>query len=254
MAVTTETSESTYTGNAVTVAFATGFRFLNNSEVTVTKALSGASPVTQTEGVHYSLTGAGNDAGGTVTFIVAPAAASTITITRDVPFTQTTAFRTQGAFSPATHENAFDEAAFRDQQLDRRLAVVEAAIAVSDVLTLDGLPVWPDDPTAPVSTAGTGKLRLNDDQLEMSADGGDWRPIGSNVFGLAAFTPGASEVVIDTDAVPAGPCVIHATLQTLDASLTDIPRCLPDPAGGRFTAYGNNVATGSPIFGWSLYR
>lgn len=137
--VSSETSSVSFTGNGVTTAFATSFKFFTNSHLTVTLTLSGGSPVVQTITTHYTVTGAGLEAGGTVTMLVAPANLSTLKIERNVPYTQSTNFRTQGSFRPGTHEDAFDIRTHADQQLDRRVDVLEAAVAsANDVNSVAG--------------------------------------------------------------------------------------------------------------------
>lgn len=139
MSVTTETNQVTYTGNGVTTAYPTTFVFLDNTEVVV-KVTVGANPeTTLDEGTDYTLTGAGDPSGGTVTFLVAPASGTAIVIERTVPFTQPIELREQGAFSPETHEEMFDESVFRDQQLDRRVKALESAGAPGSVVAGDGL-------------------------------------------------------------------------------------------------------------------
>ncbi|MGH9811523.1 MAG: hypothetical protein ACRD4T_00155 [Candidatus Acidiferrales bacterium] len=126
MTVPITTRKVEFSGNGVTTAFATTFRFLTNAHVVVKLKLSGGSFVTQVEGTHYTLTGAGLDAGGTVTMVVAPPASSTLSIERTVPLTQTVDFSVQGSFAPQTHEDEFDLHTHADQQLEGRIAALES--------------------------------------------------------------------------------------------------------------------------------
>jgi hypothetical protein len=140
MAITTETSRSTYTGNGVTTDFDTGFRFLANNEVVVKTVTSpSTTQVTLVEGVGYTLVGATLDAGGTVTMLSVPSASVTLIIERTVPFEQNTSFRTQGQFNPAVHEDAMDEIVFQTQQLDRRVSDVEDGSLTGDFTAGSGL-------------------------------------------------------------------------------------------------------------------
>lgn len=140
MAVTTETSASTYTGDGINDKFDTGFVFLDNDEVVVklTPIATGVE-VVKTEGTHYTLTGAGDPAGGVVTMLSVPANGDIVLVERTVPFTQPTAFRTQGTFSPEVHEDQFDEVVFQAQQLDRRVKALESAGAPGSVVAGNGL-------------------------------------------------------------------------------------------------------------------
>lgn len=81
MSITTTTVEVDYVGNGTTKVFPTTFEFLDAATVKVT-----VGGVLLTSG--YSVTGAGEEGGGDVTFDTAPAATSAINIRRVLPFTQ----------------------------------------------------------------------------------------------------------------------------------------------------------------------
>ena len=129
MTVTSTSSSVTYVGDGVVTAFPTGFRFLEAAHLVVD--LDGA-PLS--EGTDYTVAGAGADAGGTVTLLAGPLElGAELRITRTVPLTQLTAFRTQGEFSPRLHEDALDLLTMAVQQLQRefdaalvRIAALEA--------------------------------------------------------------------------------------------------------------------------------
>ena len=89
MTVPSNIAKTQHSGNGTAVAFSTGFVFQNNAEVRV--VLTSATGIDQpwTEGVEYTLTGAGTNMPGTVTAATAPASGTTLTILRDMPFTQT---------------------------------------------------------------------------------------------------------------------------------------------------------------------
>lgn len=140
MTVPIATSRSTYTGNAATTVFSTGFYFLDPADVVVKLTPSGGVQVVQTLGVHYTVTKpAAVGANGAITMLTAPPASSALVIERTVPIIQDTSFRTQGSFSPAVHEDRFDEQTFIDQQLTRRIADLESAGAAGSVVAGNGL-------------------------------------------------------------------------------------------------------------------
>ena len=122
MTVATEVSQIDYVGNGVATAFPVPFPFTNVNQVVATlRLLGGTVATTQVLGVHYSLVGA-LLASGTLTMVTSPPVGSTLHIERSVPIIQATAFRAQGSFSPATHENALDYLTFVCQQLQRTVA------------------------------------------------------------------------------------------------------------------------------------
>jgi hypothetical protein len=118
MAVQSDTSSISYTGNNSTVTtYAVPFVFLENSHLAATAkviATGVESAVTLTN--H---TGAGNANGGTVRTAVAVPATSTLTIFRTVPATQTTTYQEGGDFPAASHERALDKLTLIAQQNER---------------------------------------------------------------------------------------------------------------------------------------
>lgn len=138
MTVSSEISSQTYVTNGAAVAFPTVFSFLKNSEVKVFWKFTSGTEAQLAEVANYTLTGAGNDAGGTVTTL-SPLPSGTLRIERTVPFTQPVDFRTFGSFRPEVHTQQFDESVFRDQQLDRRVKNLESAGAPGSVVAGNGL-------------------------------------------------------------------------------------------------------------------
>lgn len=129
----TDVSQASYIGNGATQDFSTVFPFFANAHVLVEKKLSGGSTFSVlTEGVDYTLTGAdvvdsdGNRSAGNVHMTVAPAANDTLRITRNTPVLQLTHLRQQGNFLSTIHEHIADYSTCWGQDLERRLAVLEA--------------------------------------------------------------------------------------------------------------------------------
>lgn len=118
---TTESS-SLFAGNGVTTAFATGFHFLENGDVQVILVTNSTGAETvQTETTHYTLTGAGTGAGGTVTFVTAPTAAQSVKIVRNITIDQETDYVEGTAFPASTHERIVDRLTMIAQQLNHNI-------------------------------------------------------------------------------------------------------------------------------------
>jgi hypothetical protein len=115
MTVATDVVGVTYSGNGATTDFSVPFPFLANAHIVVTRTLA-AIETELTEGVDYTLTGAGSPS-GTVSMLVAPALGTGLVVQRVVPFTQETVFTSQGTFSATLHERAFDKVTMLAQQL-----------------------------------------------------------------------------------------------------------------------------------------
>lgn len=131
MTVSSEVKRSDYAGNGSTTAFATGFRFLQNSDLKVILTVDATGVETvQAETTNYTVTGAGLDAGGTVTMLVAPPSGETLTIKRNLTLTQTTDYVENDSFPAESHETALDKLTMITQQLqeelDRSLKLAEA--------------------------------------------------------------------------------------------------------------------------------
>ena len=88
MALSSTTSRVSYSGNGSTTAFSFPYYFLANADLVVILKASNGTETTQTLTTHYTVSGAGNTAGGTVTMLSAPASGTTLTIYRDPAVTQ----------------------------------------------------------------------------------------------------------------------------------------------------------------------
>ena len=119
MSLTTTTNKQQHTANGSTTAFSFPYKFNANSDLVVvlTNLTTGVS-TTQVIVTNYAVTGAGNPAGGTVTFVTAPADALRVTITREVPYTQEVDYQPDDDFPAEVHEAALDKLTMIGQQLD----------------------------------------------------------------------------------------------------------------------------------------
>ena len=125
MTLSTTTNRVQYSGDGATTVFAIAFPFLQNSHIQAILTDANGSDTNWVEGTHYTLTGAGDAAGGTLTVVTTPtdhtpAVGETFTILRVVPNTQLTDYLEGGAFPAGAHETALDLAAMRDQQLQEQ--------------------------------------------------------------------------------------------------------------------------------------
>lgn len=134
MAVQSDTSRIQYAGNNSTVtSYAVPFVFLENSHL---QAIARTSAGVESAVALTNHTGAGDVNGGTVRTAVAVPVASTLTIFRVVPATQTTQYQEGGDFPAASHERALDKLTTIAQQLNRK---VGSAIRLSEATQLPDL-------------------------------------------------------------------------------------------------------------------
>ena len=104
MTISTTDSRKNYTGNGSTVAFSFPYKFLADADLYVY-----VDDVLQTLTTDYTVSGAGSDSGGTVTFVTAPASATRVTLVRATPLTQEVDYISGDSFPAETHESALDK-------------------------------------------------------------------------------------------------------------------------------------------------
>ena len=101
----------------VTTEFSFPYRFLANGDLVVVEVSAAGVETTKTLTTHYTLTGAGDDAGGSVTMLVAPANGTRLIIYRDTDIVQETDYISGDPFpaedpragaGPTDHDRAGD--------------------------------------------------------------------------------------------------------------------------------------------------
>lgn len=117
MTISTTDSRISYNGNGVTTAFSFPYRFLANGDLVVVSVSSTGVETTKTLTTDYTLTGAGDDAGGTVTMIAAPASGTRLIIYRDTDIVQETDYISGDPFPAETHERALDRLTMIAQEI-----------------------------------------------------------------------------------------------------------------------------------------
>mgnify|MGYP001599760416 CR=1 FL=1 len=112
MTLSTQANRQDYTGNNCTKGFAYTFKITDTSDLDV--FVDGCQKFLTTD---YTVSGAGADTGGTVTFITTPGCDKAIAIVRDVPYTQATKYPENDPFPAASHEDALDKLTMLVQQI-----------------------------------------------------------------------------------------------------------------------------------------
>jgi hypothetical protein len=123
MTIATDTAKSgPYAGNGSTTAFAYAFKVSDQAHLVVTETivLTGVE-TTKTLTTHYTVSGVGDEGGGNVTAVAAPASTVTWTITRAVTLSQTTDLVNRASVNPSILELALDRAVQMIQDLDQQL-------------------------------------------------------------------------------------------------------------------------------------
>jgi len=117
VAVSNQTPSKTHTANGATTTFAYDFLILDETDLQVLK-----DQVSATLNVDYTVTGVGNNAGGTVVFAVAPAAATEIVLRRNMQFVRANDYQQVGDFMAATVNKDFDRPVMMLQQLAEEIS------------------------------------------------------------------------------------------------------------------------------------
>lgn len=133
MTVSTSASVQTYTSNGTQLAFPVPFYFVDASHLLVqTYSGDGSDEDVTVEtlefGEDYTVSGAGSSTGGTVVLTTAATIGLSVRIRRIAPLTQPTSFRTQGSFSPSSHEEAIDRLTLAQQQMNDGVIVADALV------------------------------------------------------------------------------------------------------------------------------
>lgn len=160
MAVTTEKTREDYDGNGSTTAFAVGFYFLKDTHLEVILVQTDGAEITQVLNSDYTVTGAGNPAGGSISMNIAPASGERLAILRDMPLTQETELTANGDLPAKTLEQTYDYSRMVDQQIDegknRTLRLTKAS-----KLTAPTVPDPETDKALVGNEAGDGYVNKN---------------------------------------------------------------------------------------------
>lgn len=130
MTVSTSGNRTSSAGNGVTTAFAFPYKFFADSDLVVIEKddVTGVE-TTKTISTHYTVSGAGNDAGGTVTMLTAPALNTTLSIYRDPSKLQSLDLVEYQALPAEELEKAFDKITLLAQ---RALEVLTRSVRLSE--------------------------------------------------------------------------------------------------------------------------
>lgn len=118
MTVSSSTNRISYAGNGSTTVFAYTFKIFADGDLTVTLRAADGSETELTLTTHYTVSGAGDDAGGNVTIITPPATGETLVMVRQLDLLQETDYVENDPFPAETHEEALDRACMMIQQLN----------------------------------------------------------------------------------------------------------------------------------------
>ena len=121
MTVSSTTNKTGYEGNGIVSEFAIPFYFLKETDIEVWFVSKTVAEKRLDYGTDYTVSGAGNQNGGSVTLAEAPAVGDKITVARVVPMTQEVDYRENEIFPAETQERALDKLTMMVQQNAEKL-------------------------------------------------------------------------------------------------------------------------------------
>jgi hypothetical protein len=158
MTISATTTRWFYNGDGATTPFAYDNKILADTDLDVY-----VGGVLQTLTTDYTVSGAGDVGGGTVTFVSAPGSGTNnVWIERDVPDTQATVFPAAGPFPSASVEDALDKLTILVQQAAVG-ALVSYTVATVPAANPAGRMIYVTDET--------------DGAVPAFSDGTDWRRV-----------------------------------------------------------------------------
>lgn len=119
MTVQTNTNVASFNGNGVTQIFPIAFKFNSDTDLVVLLVDDATGTISQlTLNSDYTVSGEGDEDGGLINVVVAPASGKRLKVTRLVDILQLTDLRNQGKFFAEVHEDALDLLTMIAQQHD----------------------------------------------------------------------------------------------------------------------------------------
>ena len=121
LTVSTTTNKVSYSGTGSRAVFAYTFKIFADGDLDVYIRDTNSTETLQTITTNYTVSGAGADAGGNVTFVTAPGSTDTVVIQRKLALTQGTDYVANDPFPAESHEDALDRLTFITQQIQEEV-------------------------------------------------------------------------------------------------------------------------------------
>ena len=173
MTISSVTVKNSYSGNGSTTAFNYTFKIFADSDLQVIIRSSTGIETVKTITTHYTVAGAGNSNGGSVTFTSGniPASGETVVLRRAVPQTQAIDYIANDPFPAESHEEGLDRAMMTLQQvqeeLDRSIKLSRTNTMTSTEFTNSAT----DRAGKVLGFDSSGELNVT---AEIGANKGDW--------------------------------------------------------------------------------
>ena len=221
MTVSSSTSKGgPYSGDGSTTVFTVPFYFLANADLLVTRKNADGTETTFVLTTDYSVSGAGNPAGGLITCVVAPATGTKITISRNVTLTQGLSLPTNGLFPAKSVEQELDTLTMIAQQLKEKTDR-SVGLQVSSTATV---PTY-DDPV------GSAVLQYSSDGKRITAGPSGTDIANAQANATAAIAAAATATAAASTAVAAVGSIVNLWCGTAGGSANALTLTLPVTIG-----------------------
>lgn len=173
MTVSSTTTKVSASGDGSTAAFNYTFKIFADSEMQVIIRSSTGTETTKTLTTHYTVSGAGNDAGGTVTFTAGniPASGETVVLRRNLALTQGTDYVENDPFPANSHEDGLDRLTMITQGIQEELDRAIKASKTNTISSVEFAISAADRANKIFAFDGSGDLSITQ---ELGTYQGDW--------------------------------------------------------------------------------
>jgi hypothetical protein len=186
MTVSSTTNKVSYSGNGSTTVFAYTFKIFADGDLDVYIRSSTGTETLQTITTNYTVSNAGEESGGNVTFVTAPASGETVVIQRKLDLTQGTDYVENDPFPAESHEEALDRLTFITQQMQEEIDRSIKASVTNTISSTEFAISAADRANKIFAFDGSGDLSVTQ---ELGTYQGDW---------AASTTYAARDIVKDT--------------------------------------------------------
>jgi methyl coenzyme M reductase subunit D len=246
MTVSTTTNRASYSGNGSTTAFAYGFKIFADADLTVIIRSSAGVETTKTLTTHYTVSGAGTDSGGNVTFTTGnvPASGETVVILRKLTLTQATDYVANDPFPAESHEDALDRLTMITQQLDeavgRSLKVSQTNVIATSEFTTSAS----DRANKLLSFDGSGDLTVTAGKVDTVTISASGLSAGATPTATATYTAASGALALALG-IPAGATGATGATGASGGGLSDVVLDTTPQLGGDLDMNGQDIVTTS---------
>lgn len=249
MTISSTTSRVSFAGNGSTTVFSFPYYFIADADlVVVLRVDSTGVETTKTITTHYTVSGAGEAAGGSVTMLTAPASGETLIVYRDPSAIQETDLVENDSMPAESVEQALDRVIMVAQRLKNRL---DRAVRLTEGYSSSF------DPSLPAVMEAGDLLRVNSDADGFEAVAETELVTAQVKHGPTAISNGASSVAVSfASAFDDTSYDISAVFQNTTDSNPDFqPVTITAKSASGFTATWNSpVPTANYKLAWIAVR